>query len=74
MLAQELNGQGLSDIERGDYASAAKAFRSALDVDIFYAPAHSNLGLCLLRQGQAYEAAWEFQYAARVAATQCRTA
>jgi Flp pilus assembly protein TadD len=66
MRAQELNEQGLHQIERGEYDAAEEAFRSALESDLFYPPAHNNLGLVLLHKGQVYDAAWEFQFAAKL--------
>jgi len=42
-------------------------FREALEHDLYYAPAHNNLGLALLQTGRCYEAAWEFEYAAKLA-------
>ena len=41
----------------------AKAFQTALSADLFFGPAHNNLGTVYLRQQKYYLAAWEFQYA-----------
>lgn len=41
-------------------------FRDALASDIYYSPAHNNLGLALSRKHEYYESAWEFQYAAKL--------
>lgn len=68
LRAQELNEQGLSCVRAGDYAKAEEYFRKALEADLFYAPAHNNLGLTLLQAQppKPYESAWEFQYAAKL--------
>jgi protein O-GlcNAc transferase len=65
--AQALNDQGLAAINRDDRESAERHFRSALERDLYYAPAHNNLGLVLLKTDRYYEAAWEFEYAQRLA-------
>lgn len=64
--AQRLNEAGLAAIEEDDYEEAERLFRNALEADLFYSSAHNNLGLTLVQQGLAYEAAWEFQYAAKL--------
>ncbi len=64
--AQRLNEAGLRAIEEDDYEEAERLFRKALEADLFYSSAHNNLGLVLVHQGLAYEAAWEFQYAAKL--------
>jgi Flp pilus assembly protein TadD len=65
--AQRLNALGLEAIEKGDLNEAEDCFRKANACDLYYAPAHNNLGLVLLRKKAYYEAAWEFEYAARLA-------
>lgn len=49
-----------------DLAQAEAHFRSALEADIMYGPAHNNLGQIYYLQERYYEAAWEFQYAAQL--------
>ena len=63
--AQRRNAEGLQQIEKGDYKKAEESFRAALDADLFYASAHNNLGLVLLKKSP-YEAAWEFQFSAKL--------
>jgi Flp pilus assembly protein TadD len=65
-LAQKFNQQGLEAIEAGEFDKAEELFREALEADLFYPSAHNNLGLALLKRQRWYEAAWEFQYAAKL--------
>jgi Tfp pilus assembly protein PilF len=65
--ARECNIEGLKAIEKGDLAEAEEYFRKSLEHDLTYAPAHNNLGLVLLQTDRYYEAAWEFEYAAKLA-------
>lgn len=64
--ARAANDEGLHAIEEGDFAAAERKFREAIEHDLYYAPAHNNLGLTLLRSRRYYEAAWEFEYAAKL--------
>lgn len=64
--AQRLNDQGLLHVEKDHLEKAERAFREALEQDLYYAPAHNNLGLVLLQTQRYYEAAWEFDYAAKL--------
>lgn len=66
LTAQELNEDGLRLIEQGDLEGAERKFRKSLEHDLYYAPAHNNLGLVLLQTERCYEAAWEFNYAAKL--------
>jgi Tfp pilus assembly protein PilF len=65
--AEILNNKGLNDIEDGDFDRAEANFRHAIEKDLYYAPAHNNLGLVLLKRERYYEAAWEFDSAAKLA-------
>jgi Tfp pilus assembly protein PilF len=65
--ARCLNDKGLASVEKGEFDSAEKHFRGALEHDIYYAPAHNNRGLVLLHLHRYYEAAWEFDCAAKLA-------
>jgi tetratricopeptide (TPR) repeat protein len=49
-----------------DPAQAEKLLREALTADLYYGPAHNNLGVILLRQGKLYDAAGEFEWARKV--------
>lgn len=67
VAAQRENTAGLAAVEESDFTLAEKHFRSAIEHDLYYAPAHNNLGLALLECGRFYEAAWEFERAAKLA-------
>lgn len=62
-----LNDDGLRHLEAGNLDAAERCFREALAHDLYNPIAHNNLGLVLLRKHNSYEAAWEFQYAAKLA-------
>jgi len=64
--ARSRNGKAVGLIRDGDLEAAETALRSALTADLFFAPAHNNLGVVYYRQKAFYQAAWEFQYAARL--------
>lgn len=61
------NAQALTrraaELIQSDPAAAERLLREALTHDVFHGPAHNNLGVILLRQGQLYEAANEFEWA-----------
>jgi Flp pilus assembly protein TadD len=67
--SQRLNDEGLKDIAKGDWEGAERKFKRALDHDLYYSPAHNNLGLALMQQKRYYEAAWEFESAGKLAPT-----
>jgi Flp pilus assembly protein TadD len=65
--ARQLNEQGLALIEHGDLAGAEEAFRGAIARDLYFGPAHANLGVVLLQQGaQPFEAGWALRHAAQL--------
>lgn len=64
-LAQELNGQGVEKM-LAEPSEAEALFRRALAADLYHGPAHNNLGVLMLESGRLYEAAEEFQWAARL--------
>ena len=66
LTAERLNRQGLKAVEEGDLDDAERLFRQALEEDLYYAPAHNNLGLVLVQTTRHYEAAWEFDYATKL--------
>lgn len=45
---------------------AEKLLREALNKDLYHGPAHNNLGVLCLKQGQLYSAAAEFEWARKV--------
>ncbi len=49
-----------------DPGEATRLLRAALDADLYYGPAHNNLGIVYLNCGQLYEAAEEFDWARRL--------
>ena len=64
--AKRMNGQAVQDIEAGKLDAAEEKLKAALDADIFFGPAHNNLGMVYYRQEKYYVAAWELQYAAKL--------
>ncbi|MBX3381247.1 MAG: tetratricopeptide repeat protein [Phycisphaeraceae bacterium] len=64
-----LNNQALPFMEKKDLASLTKAedlLRQALAADLYFGPAHNNLGVIYLQEGKYYEAAGEFEWARRL--------
>ncbi len=45
---------------------AESLLRDALDSDLYFGPAHNNLGVLYLQQGKLYEAAGEFEWARKL--------
>jgi tetratricopeptide (TPR) repeat protein len=66
--AQALNRQAaaLLDNDPDTLAPTHQLLCDALTHDLFFGPAHNNLGIVHLRQGRLYEAAHEFEWAARL--------
>lgn len=67
--AMELNAQALPYMDKGDLTSLARAeelLRQALSADLYFGPAHNNLGVIYLQEGKYYEAAGEFEWARRL--------
>ncbi len=60
--ADRLNA-GAAEVIDTDAAQAEKLLRQALTADLYHGPAHNNLGVIYLKQGQLYQAASEFQWA-----------
>lgn len=53
-------------IKSGRLEEAERELRAALAADLFFGPAHNNLGTVYFRQKRFYQAAWEYQYAAKL--------
>ena len=53
-------------MENDKLDDARKELKRAMAADLFYGPAHNNLGSVYLKQKRYYLAAWEFQYAAKL--------
>ncbi len=49
-----------------DPVEALRLLRQALDADLYYGPAHNNLGIVYLNDGKLYKAAEEFDWARRL--------
>ena len=63
--AQRLSKEA-ADLIAEDPARAEQLLRDALTADLFYGPAHNNLGVLYLKQGKLYEAANEFEWARKL--------
>ncbi|MFO0859141.1 MAG: tetratricopeptide repeat protein [Phycisphaerales bacterium] len=67
--ATALNAEALKYMEKPDASSQKKAeelLRQSLAADLYFGPAHNNLGVLYLQQGKLYEAAGEFEWARRL--------
>ncbi len=63
--AQELSRQA-ADLIESDPEAAERLLREALSADLFFGPAHNNLGVLYLKEGKLYEAAGEFEWARKL--------
>jgi Tfp pilus assembly protein PilF len=63
--AQRLN-QEAAPLIHSDPAKAERLLREALTSDLYFGPAHNNLGVLYLSQGMLYEAAGEFEWARKL--------
>jgi Tfp pilus assembly protein PilF len=63
--AQELNAEA-ADLIASEPEKAEALLRAALTADIFFGPAHNNLGVLHLKAGRLYEAAEEFEWARKL--------
>ena len=63
--AQELNAEAAGLIA-SEPDEAERLLRAALTADIFFGPAHNNLGVLHLEAGRLYEAAEEFEWARKL--------
>lgn len=64
--ADRLSRQAADAIERGELDKAESLLRQALAHDLYFGPAHNNLGVVFLERGQLYEAANEFEWARKL--------
>jgi tetratricopeptide (TPR) repeat protein len=64
-VAEKLNREG-ADAIATDLPKAEALLREALTKDLFYGPAHNNLGVVFLKQHRLYEAANEFEWARKL--------
>lgn len=65
VLAEDLN-QEAADLIQDHPAEAERLLREALTADLYFGPAHNNLGVIYLEQGKLYEAAGEFEWARKL--------
>ena len=65
-VARERNAEAVALMKQENWAGAEKTLKSALAADVFFGPAHNNLGTVYYHQKKFYLAAWEFQYAAKL--------
>jgi tetratricopeptide (TPR) repeat protein len=63
--ADRLNGEAVKLMD-SDPAEAEMLLRQALSADLYHGPAHNNLGVLYLEQGQLYQAANEFEWARKL--------
>jgi len=64
-VAEKLNREA-ADLIDSDPAKAESLLREALTKDLFFGPAHNNLGVVFLHQQKLYEAAHEFEWARKL--------
>ena len=65
-LARRHNARAAQLLGQGQLDQAEKELHAALAADLFFGPAHNNLGTVYYRQEKFYLAAWEFQYASQL--------
>jgi Tfp pilus assembly protein PilF len=63
--AEQLNREA-ADLLDTESAKAETILREALTADLFFGPAHNNLGVLFLKQHKLYEAASEFEWAKKL--------
>lgn len=63
--ARELHAEA-SRLAPEDVAGRERLLREALSADLYFGPAHNNLGVLLLERGRMYEAAAEFEWARKL--------
>jgi tetratricopeptide (TPR) repeat protein len=63
--AEALNREA-ADLLESERGRAEDLLRQALTADIFFGPAHNNLGVLFLMQEKLYEAAGEFEWAKKL--------
>lgn len=64
--AAELLNQAAGSIDAAAMQRAEALLREALQADLYYGPAHNNLGVILLGRDELYEAAAEFEWARKL--------
>ena len=64
--AAELLNQATAKNDAGAMKMAEALLRDALNADLYYGPAHNNLGVIFLGRDELYEAAAEFEWARKL--------
>jgi Tfp pilus assembly protein PilF len=64
--AERLSREAADALDAGDIVQAEALLRRSLAKDLFYGPAHNNLGVVFLKQKKCYEAANEFEWARKL--------
>jgi Flp pilus assembly protein TadD len=64
--ARRHNDRAAELIGQDNLGEAEKELKAALAADMFFGPAHSNLGTVFFRQKKFYQACQEYQYAAEM--------
>lgn len=64
--AELLSREAADSIDEDDLEQAEALLRQSLTADLFYGPAHNNLGVVFLMQDKLYEAAQEFEWAKKL--------
>lgn len=64
--AASLSGRAAEAIDENNLDRAEELLREALAADLFYGPAHNNLGVIYLKRGELYSAANEFEWARKL--------
>jgi Tfp pilus assembly protein PilF len=64
--ARRENARAADLIQQASYADAEAVLQGALEADTMYGPAHNNLGKVYYHQDRYYQAAWQFEYAAKL--------
>jgi len=67
--ATALNQRAMPYMDKGDSESlhhAEELLREALTADLYYGPAHNNLGVVFLSRGALFDAAGEFEWARKL--------
>jgi Flp pilus assembly protein TadD len=65
LKAQRLTQEAAGIMDKNP-AKAEKLLREALTADLYYGPAHNNLGVICLKRGDLYSAAAEFEWARKL--------
>lgn len=66
VLAERLSRDAAAALDAGNLDEAEALLREALTADLFFGPAHNNLGVVFLERGELYEAASELEWARKL--------